>query len=140
MIMTKAEILEFVKKNPVFNLATIDGIQPRVRIIILYRADENGIIFVTGKQKDLYKQLQANPAVEMCFYNHEQGRQVRIEGKVKMLDDLELKKQVVEKFSFLKPWVESQGYEVLICYRLQNGKATTWTMETNFEPKKYIQL
>ncbi len=138
--MTKEEVLEFVKKNPVFSLATIDGNQPRVRLIMLYRADENGIIFVTGKQKDLYKQLQANPAVEMCFYNHEQGIQVRIEGAVKMLDDLELKKQVVEDFSFLKPWIESQGYEVLICYCLQNGKASTWSMKTNFEPKKYINL
>jgi len=139
-MMTKAEILEFVKKNPVFSLATIDGNQPRVRLIMLYRADENDIIFVTGKQKDLHKQLQANPAVEMCFYNHEKGRQVRIEGTVKMLDDLELKKQVVEDFSFLKPWVESQGYEILICYCLQNGKASTWTMETNFEQKQYAQL
>ena len=138
--MTKAEILEFVKKNPVFSLATIDGNQPRVRLIMLYRADENDIIFVTGKQKDLHKQLQANPAVEMCFYNHEKGRQVRIEGTVKMLDDLELKKQVVEDFSFLKPWVESQGYEILICYCLQNGKASTSTMETNFEQKQYAQL
>jgi pyridoxamine 5'-phosphate oxidase len=138
--MTKEEIFEFVKKNPVFSLATIDGNQPRVRLIMLYRADENGIIFVTGKQKPVHKQLQANPAVEMCFYNQDEGRQVRIEGKVKMLDDLELKKQVVEDFSFLKPWVESQGYEVLICYCLQNGKATTWTMETNFEQKQYTQL
>jgi pyridoxamine 5'-phosphate oxidase len=138
--MTKAEVLEFVQKNPVFSLATIESNQPHVRLIMLYRADENGIIFVTGRQKALYKQLQANPAVEMCFYNHEQGLQVRIEGSVIMLDDLDLKKQVVEDFSFLKPVVESQGYDVLICYCLKNGKASTWTMETNFEPKQYINL
>jgi pyridoxamine 5'-phosphate oxidase len=65
---------------------------------------------------------------------------VRIEGTAEMLDDLKLKKKVVEKFTFLKPWVESQGYEVMVCYRLDNAKATTWTMETNFEPKKYIEL
>jgi pyridoxamine 5'-phosphate oxidase len=138
--MTKAKILEFVQKNPVFSLATLEGNQPHVRLIMLYRADENGIIFITGNHKDLYKQLQANPAVEMCFYNHEQGLQVRIEGKVVILDDLKLKKQVVEAFSFLKPFVESRGYEAMICYNLKNGKATTWTMETNLEPKKYIQL
>lgn len=138
--MTKAEILEFVQKNPVFSLATIEGNQPRVRLIMLYRVDENGIIFITGNHKDLYKQLQVNPAVEMCFYNHEQGLQVRIEGKVVILDDLDLKKQVVEAFSFLKPFVESHGYEAMICYCLKNGKVTTWTMETNFEPKQYIQL
>jgi pyridoxamine 5'-phosphate oxidase len=138
--MTKEEVLEFATKNPVCSLATIDRNRPRVRIIMLYQADKNGIIFCTGKQKALSKQLQANPAAEMCFYNAVEGRMVRIEGTAEMLDDLKLKKKVVEKFTFLKPWVESQGYEVMVCYRLDNAKATTWTMETNFEPKKYIEL
>jgi pyridoxamine 5'-phosphate oxidase len=138
--MTKEEVLEFTTKNPVCSLATIDGNQPRVRMIMLYRADENGIIFVTGKQKALYQQLQTNPAVEMCFFNQEVGRQLRIEASVEMLDDLELKKQVLEKFTFLKPWIEKQGFDVMICCRLKDAKATTWTMETNFEPKTYIRL
>jgi uncharacterized pyridoxamine 5'-phosphate oxidase family protein len=138
--MTKEEVLEFATKNPVCSLATIEGTQPRVRMIMLYQADENGIIFCTGRQKALHAQLQTNPAMEMCFYNEGEGRMVRIEGTAEMLDDVELKKKVVEKFAFLKPWVESQGYEVMVCYGLKNAKATTWTMETNFEPKKYIQL
>ncbi|MHA2316053.1 MAG: pyridoxamine 5'-phosphate oxidase family protein [Candidatus Hermodarchaeia archaeon] len=138
--MTKEEVLEFATNNPVCSLATIDGNQPRVRTIMLYKADENGIVFCTGRSKAVHKQLQANPAAELCFYNAEQGLQVRIEGAVEMLDDLELKKKVLEAFSLLKPWVESQGYEVMICYRLNNAKAVTWTMETNFDPKQYIQL
>jgi uncharacterized pyridoxamine 5'-phosphate oxidase family protein len=138
--MTKEEILEFATKNPVCSLATIDGNQPRVRTIMLYKADENGIIFCTGRDKAMNKQLQTNPAIELCLYNAGQGLQVRIEGTIEMLDDLELKKKVVEAFTFLKPWVESQGYEVMICYRLNNARAVTWTMETNFEPKQYIQL
>jgi len=138
--MTKDEVIEFAANNMVCSLATTEGNQPHVRTIMLYRADEDGIIFVTGVNKDVNRQLQANPAVELCFYNPEENRQVRIEGSVEMLDDLELKKTVVDKFTFLKPMVESQGYEILICYRLKNGKATTWTMETAFEPKQYIQL
>jgi pyridoxamine 5'-phosphate oxidase len=138
--MTKEEILEFITKNPVFSLATTEGNQPHVRIIMLYRADKDGIIFCTGRDKAVHGQLQANPVVELCFYNADEGCQVRIEGTVEMLDDLELKMQIVEKFTFLKPWVESQGYEVMICYCLKNAKAVTWTMESNFEPKQYIQL
>ena len=138
--MTKEEVLEFINKNPVFSLATTEGNQPRVRIIMLYRADKDGIIFCTGRQKAVYEQLQANPAVEMCFYNADDGRQVRIKGTVELVDDLELKMQIVEQFTFLKPWVESEGYEVLIPFCLKNGKAVTWTMETNFDPKQYIQL
>jgi pyridoxamine 5'-phosphate oxidase len=138
--MTKQEILEFAAKNPICALATIDGTKPRVRTIMLCRADEDGIIFTTGRDKDVNKQLQADPAVELCFYNADQGLQVRIEGAVEMVDDLDLKKQIVEAFPFLKPWVEQAGYEVLVPYRLKNGTATTWTMETNAEPKKFIQL
>ena len=138
--MTKEEILEFITKNPVFSLATAEGNQPHVRIIMLYKADKDGIIFCTGRQKAVYEQLQANPAVEMCFYNTDNGCQVRIEGNVELVDDLELKMQIVEQFTFLKPWVESEGYEVLIPFCMKNGKATVWTMETNFDPKQYIQL
>jgi pyridoxamine 5'-phosphate oxidase len=138
--MTKEEVLEFVTKNPVFSLATIDGSRPRVRMMMLYKADADGIIFCTGRDKAVCKQLQSNPAAELCFYNEKAGRQVRIEGAIEMLDDLKLKKKVVEAFPFLKPWVESAGYEVMIICRLQNAKATTWTMETNFDPKQYIQL
>ena len=138
--MTKEQVLEFVTNNPVFSLATIEGDRPRVRNMMLYKADADGIIFCTGRDKDVHKQLQSNPAAELCFYNAEQGRQVRVEGSVETLDDLELKKKIVEAFPFLKPWVESAGYEVMIAYRLQNAKAVTWTMETNFEPKEYIRL
>lgn len=138
--MTKEEVLEFITKNPVFSLATTDNGQPRARMIMLYRADENGIIFSTGSEKDLNKQLQANPAVEMCFYSHEQNCQVRIEGKAEVIDDLELKKQIVEDFSFLKPWIEAKGYDILTTYHVPNGRATTWTMETNELPKEYVQL
>ena len=41
---------------------------------------------------------------------------------------------------FLKPWIEARGYEVLITYRVRNGRATSWTMETNELPKEYVQL
>jgi len=138
--MTSTEVNEFAAKNPDFALATTDGGRPRVRMMMLYRADDNGLIFTTGRDKDVNRQLQANPAVEMCFYDAAQGREVRIEGAVEMLNDLKLKKQIVKDFPFLKPWVESQGYDVMATYRLKGGKAVTWTMETNFEPKQYIQL
>jgi uncharacterized pyridoxamine 5'-phosphate oxidase family protein len=138
--MTKEEIFEFIRKNPVFGLATADDNKPHVRMMMLYRADENGIIFTTGENKDVHKQLLANPQVEMCFYGAGEQRQVRIEGTVEVLEDLELKKQVVRDYPFLKEWVDREGYDVLIVYCLKKGRAIVWTMETNFQPKEYVQL
>jgi uncharacterized pyridoxamine 5'-phosphate oxidase family protein len=138
--MTKEEVFEFVGKNPVFGLATADDNKPHVRMMMLYRADENGIIFTTGENKDVHRQLSVNPQVEMCFYSAEEQRQVRIGGSVEVLEDLELKKQVVRDYPFLKEWVDKEGYDVLIVYCLKSGRATVWTMETNFQPKEYVQL
>ena len=138
--MTKSEVFEFIKNNPVFALATAGDNRPHVRMMMLYRADDNGIIFNTGENKDVHKQLSGNENVEMCFYNAEQGRQIRISGSVEEIEDLELKKQIVKDFPFLKEWVDREGYDVLVVYCLKAGRATVWTMETNFKPKEYIQL
>jgi len=139
--MTKEEVFEFITKNPVFSLATTDGSQPHTRMMMICRADEDGILFSTGRDKDVNKQLQANPTVEMCFFAAgDDNREVRVEGKVEMFDDLELKKMIVKDFPFLKPWIELQGYEAMVPYILKNGRATTWSMSKAFEPKEYIQL
>ena len=138
--MTKNEILEFIRKNPVFALATVEDNEPHVRMMLLYRADENGVTFVTGENKDLNKQLTNEPDVEMCFYNANEERQIRISGSVEEIEDLALKKQIVKDFPFLKEWVDREGYDVLVVYCLKHGKAAVWTMELNFKPKEYVQL
>jgi uncharacterized pyridoxamine 5'-phosphate oxidase family protein len=138
--MTKNEIFELIKNNPVFALATAEENMPHVRMIMLYRADEDGIIFNTGENKDVHKQLSKNENVELCFYIAEEGRQIRIAGSVEEIEDLALKKQIVADLPFLKEWVDKEGYDVLVVYCLKHGKATTWTMETNFKPKEHIQL
>ena len=140
--MNKTEILAFLNANPVFHLATVEGGRPHVRGMYLYRADEKGIVFHTGKVKDIHRQLTANPHVEMSFNN---GKfdcliQIRVSGEVELIEDLDLKKEIVQKREFLKPWVERDGYESLAVYRLKNGKAAIWTMKANFAPKEFIEL
>ena len=53
--MNRQEILEFAAKNPVFALATTEGGAARVRMMMLCSADENGLIFSTGTDKDVHK-------------------------------------------------------------------------------------
>jgi uncharacterized pyridoxamine 5'-phosphate oxidase family protein len=138
--MNKEQVFKFVTKNPVFALATAEENIPRVRYMMLYRADENGLIFNTGENKDIHAQLQANPQVELCFIDPDKSMQIRIAGTVEILEDLALKKQVVKDFPFLKEWVDREGYDVLITYCLKNARAIPWTMEKDSKPKEYIQL
>ena len=138
--MNKSDVFTFINKNPAFFLATSENKKPHVRVITLFRADDNGIIFSTGKHKDVYKQLIANPYVELLFWIADEGTQIRISGAARLFEDLEITKLVVEKFAFLKPWVEQEGYEKLAPFYLENAKAFVWTQEAEFNPKQYINL
>lgn len=138
--MTQAEIIKFMNENPASHLATTQGDQPRVRGMLIYRVDEQGILFHTGTTKDLYKQLLANPRVEFCFNNMKDGVQIRASGKAEFVEDQKLKEEIVAARPFLKPWVAQRGYEFLAVFRVRNAIATVWTMASNFEPKVPIQL
>ena len=77
--MTKEEIFELINYHPVMYVATNDNGQPRVRGILMFKADENGIVFHTGVTKDFYRQLVADPRAEVCFACGKY--QVRVEGR-----------------------------------------------------------
>ena len=96
--MTKEQIFELINgmQNPVMYLATSENGQPHVRGVLLYSADENGIVFHTGKFKALHKQLQENPKAETCFATGKY--QVRVEGEFKLVDDIEFKKEIINHF------------------------------------------
>ena len=142
--MNKEEIFNSISSNPVFFLGTIDGDKPRVRGMLLYKADENGIIFHTASSKDLYDQILKNPNAELCFNCN--GTQIRINGQLEIIDDNALKDEIYEHPSrkFLHAWRESGAfkdyYKDLAVFSLKHGIATTWTMADNFSKKSYINL
>lgn len=138
--MNKNEMLEFMRACQFCYLATADGEQPRLRGIMPYRIDENGVIFHTGKMKDLHKQLSANPKAELCFFDPQKNIQVRVTGTAESVEDLALKQEIVQNRDFLKPWVEQSGYEPLSVFRIKDCVGTVWTFETNFAAKEYVRL
>lgn len=136
--MTREQILEFLNANPLCHLATCEGSQPRVRGMMMYRADATGLIFHTGDFKALAQQLRANKHVEVCF--NSKDTQVRVAGIVEMVGDMGLKKEIVAARPFLQPWVEKHGYEMMVVFRVTQCQAAVWTMATNFEPTRYQKI
>ena len=65
--MDKREILDFMGRNPVTYMATVDGNKPHVRAMRTYWADEDGILFVIESVKDVYKELLHNPETDGLF-------------------------------------------------------------------------
>ena len=136
--MDRKEILECINANPMAVMCTVEGDKPRGRGMETFRADENGLIFYTGKYKDVYKQLESNPEVELCYMGG--GMQVRVRGRMELLDDPEIKKEVVEQRPMMKGFVEQMGYEHLAIIRLKGGQATTWTASNRAALKFFVDL
>ena len=138
--MTPQEIFKLVNENPAFHLATVKEDQPRVRGMLLFKADENGFIFHTASTKDVFAQIKKNPKAEMCFSCN--GIQIRVTGVLEQNYDEKLREEIFAHPSrkFLQAWKANGIDNLLQVFVLKNCSAVTWTMETNFEPKKEIKL
>jgi pyridoxamine 5'-phosphate oxidase len=137
--MTKEEILKFLNVNPAFSLATCEGNIPHVRTLMLHKADETGIYFMVGKFKDVYRQLSLNPSVELCF--HKDNFQVRISGIAEKLDkDIDLKHEILDARPFMKPWIDQAGFKYMGVFRVKNGVASIWSLETEMQLKESVLL
>jgi pyridoxamine 5'-phosphate oxidase len=139
--MDKKEILAFITANPTGFLATTDGKKPHVRAFGTYRADEKGIIFNTQNVKDVYKEMVKYPDIEICYWA--QGLQIRVIGKVQWLEDMALKKELVDDRPFLKPQVEKNGWDYLKVFTVKNAKADVLDMKQGSKPgapKNWVDL
>ncbi|MEI6124069.1 MAG: pyridoxamine 5'-phosphate oxidase family protein [Bacteroidota bacterium] len=139
MFTTKEEILAFINQNPLCFIATADSEQPRVRGIMTYKADEDGIIISTAKNKDFYKQLIANPKTELCFYHDK--TQIRITGTATDMDEnLALKQEIVAARPFIQPMIDNKGYDFMGLLCIINCVATVWDFNNPFARKRFIKL
>ena len=138
--MNKDGMIEFMNANPQCYLATVENGQPRVRGMLMYRADTGGLLFHTAEQKDLYRQARDNPHAEACFVSPDGHLQVRVRGEMEVVEDLELKKEMVEAREFLQAFVYENGFDLLKVLRMKNCVATLWTFDLNFMPKVFVEL
>ena len=62
------EVYEFLKSADTYYLATVEGDQPRVRPFGTVDVFEGKLYIQTGKIKNVFKQIQVNPKVEVCAF------------------------------------------------------------------------
>jgi len=89
------EIWEFLKSCGVYYLATVDGDKPKVRPFGTAEIFEDHLYIQTGKSKDVSKQIQTNPNVELCAFKD--GKWIRVSGKLVRDDRVEAKKDMLDK-------------------------------------------
>jgi len=71
-------------------LATADkNAVPAVRVVLLKRVDEEGLVFYTNYESKKGKDISENPQASLLFFWKELERQIRISGKVKKVSKKE---------------------------------------------------
>jgi pyridoxamine 5'-phosphate oxidase len=130
--MNIQDCIQFASQNPVCFLATMDGSQPRVRTVLLVKADETGFYFDLLSPKHMVKQLQANPKAEVCFYNTAsdlmQAKQMRVTGVMEIIKDDALTQKVATDRAFLDQLAGRPTAPLTMIFRLCHGEVHFWTM------------
>lgn len=145
--MTFSDCTKFAMENPVCSVATVEGDQPRVRIFMVWRANEGGFYLCTGTPKAVCQQVKANPKTELCFYKPgpdpmAPGIMMRVAGAAEFVDDVELRTQLLNEWPFLKQMgITGPEDPMLSLFRIPNGEIKYWTsspeMRENIEVVKF---
>lgn len=126
------ECIDFANQVHTCYLATVEGDQPRVRVMGLYSADETGFTFESKSVKALCKQLENNNKVEAVFFD--KGKVMRVYGEVEFIDDIDFRTTVFNN----RPRMKEQGIKgpddpLLAIFRIYKGEAYFWTMADNMK-------
>lgn len=122
------QVLDFLKEAGVFYLATADKDQPRVRPLGFVMEWDGKLAFCTSNNKNMYKQLAANPKAEICAYN---GNDIlRVWGKAAFITSPETQAKALEVMPNLgKMYAVGDGKFEIYC--LEDAKATLSDMLGN---------
>jgi len=121
------EVLKFLTDNSTFYIATIDGDRPRVRPFGFVMEFEGKLYFCTNNQKNVYKQLKANPYFEVSTTSPDR-RWIRLRGKAVFNSTPAVKAKALEVTPALKNLysVEDSIFEV---FYIEEGEATFCSMK-----------
>lgn len=90
------EVVKFLTENPVQYLATVgrDG-KAKCRPFMFSFERDGKLWFNTGNQKNVYKDMQENPNIEICISSPDYAW-LRISGRATFVNDMEIKAAALE--------------------------------------------
>lgn len=133
------EIIEFLAKSPDFYVATVEkNGQPRVRPFSFVMDWKGKLTFVTATNKEIYKQLEQNPRLEICSLSPV-GDWMRINGTVKFTAETQARRRVLELMPELKALYREDDPR-MVCFYIARGQAEVYTMDSMNVPTRVIGL
>ncbi|MDO5116867.1 MAG: pyridoxamine 5'-phosphate oxidase family protein [Eggerthellaceae bacterium] len=95
------EVLAFLKENPVYFVATVNGDQPEIRPFATICKYNDKLYIQTGMVKNVYKQLEANPKIAICGWDNN-GTWLRINATAVPEFSIEAAKAMLDEYPSLQ--------------------------------------
>jgi uncharacterized pyridoxamine 5'-phosphate oxidase family protein len=118
-------VVEFVMKNRMGFLATVDAGKPRVRAWGFMKYEEGRFYFGTANTKDVFVQLNDVPYAEWISMDPQTYSTLRIFGKVVFVDDIEIKRQIIADNPMIKDMYAGEKEKEFEVFYLTDIK-TNW--------------
>lgn len=119
---------EFLKANPVFHIATVDEGKGRVRPFGFVMKRNNLLYFCTNTTKDVYRQLAANPDIEISDMGSDGLSWLRIRGRIAFDAGREAKAQAfAESPNLLRIYPKGADDETFITFYFADATATMFS-------------
>jgi uncharacterized pyridoxamine 5'-phosphate oxidase family protein len=126
--------LEYLKTNPVFHIATVDGTKARVRPFGFSMKRNDKLYFCTNKTKDVYRQLSQNSEIEISDMGQDRTW-LRIRGRIAFDDSREAKVQAFEESTnLLRIYPKGADDETFVTFYFAEAVATLYLFSE--APKK----
>ncbi len=117
-----SKVNDFLTETGVFFLATADGDQPKLRPLGLHFEMDGKLLFGVGDFKDVYKQLVADPKVEIAALKPDR-HWLRYTGKAVFETDPKYAEAALDLIPSLRDiYNDKTGYKMMI-FRLEDATA-----------------
>lgn len=129
------EVVEFLQANPVQYLATVgrDG-KAKCRPFMFCFEKDNRLWFCTNNQKDVYKDMQSNPNIEVSISSPNYAW-IRLNGKAVFENNMEVKEECINN-PIVKGKYNSANNPIFEVFYLENAHAVIADFSGN-PPKEY---
>ena len=130
-----SEVVTFLQENPVQYLATVgrDG-KPKCRPFMFCFEREGKLWFCTNNTKEVYKDLQEHPYVEVSTSSPAYAW-IRLSGKAVFADDRAVKEGCMEN-PIVKGQYQSADNPIFVVFYLEGAKAVLADFSGN-PPREY---
>lgn len=118
------EICNFLKQCGAYYLATVDEDKPRVRPFGTINIFDGRLYIQTGKVKNVSKQIEKNPNIEICGFKD--GKWIRVSAKAIRDDRIEAKESMLNAYPELKNMYSATDDNTEVLF-LEDVKATIYS-------------